>query len=318
MPYGRKSRTTSRAGKYLARGRTARQAKFAKNRTTVARIQRKKYVPKIVKNTQSLYALSRAVNQLQRSKLGDYQCCFEKIGLQLDYPAQVEHPLCFCVNDFNNGYVANVGAPIYRGNGATSLKYANFQDLTSFPVGFDSCDYHYKTEGNEVSKIIYAPISSTITVQAHKDMATGDEPIMIRVDIVRQKKVIHNALRQLMLPFAVTGLGKMCNENAAVRNRYNSEFLQVLQTKYIYLNNKDSALKEVRRQVKFYCKFDPKRPLRTDSDADGSANNENDFYTNIDPKRHIWCVINFSTNNLTGVDLNIFRTNRWYDQHGTD
>ena len=59
MPYGK--RTTiknTRASAYATRGRNARQNKVAVARTAVAKIQRKPYVPRVVKNTQSVYQLA--------------------------------------------------------------------------------------------------------------------------------------------------------------------------------------------------------------------------------------------------------------------
>lgn len=292
---------------------------------TMARTQRKQAKKKSTASEKSLVnkmaimTLSKQVNNLQRSKLGDFQSCFWRMGFQPTWLQGDELPICFCVNDFNDGYVANVGAPVYRGNlPASYTKIGNFQKLTNFPKPDDAIDYFYKSEDNTASRIVYAPISTNFQIQIKKNMATGDEPIWMRVDIVKQKKIVHNFVRTLQLPNSIVGLGKLAIENASTRNRYNKEFFQVLQTKYVRLNNRDSALKEVRGQANFYLKFNPKIPIRTDSEADGSTNTENDFYQNVDPKQMIWAIVSFSTPALEGVDINIWKTNRWYDQHGTD
>jgi len=292
---------------------------------TIAKAQRRVYKKnpttssRAIVNRSAILTLSRQVNNLQRSKLGEYQQCREKIGFQPSWSDPHKEPMCFCVNDFNNSYVAGVGAPVYRGSGIAFTKVGNFASLTNFPIANDSVNYFFKSENNQASKTVYAPISSTINIQARKTMSTSEDPICIRIDIVKQKKTLVNLIRKLELPHSISGLSQMASENAAVRNTYNKEFLTVLDTKYIYLNNRSDAAKEIRKQVKFYVKFNPKNPLRTDSEADGSSNNENDFYINVQPKEQVWAVMNFSGNDVkTGLDINMFRTNHWYDQHGTD
>lgn len=288
---------------------------------TQNRIYKKKSTTanKALVNRMALMTLSKQVTQLQRSKLGEYQTCRLRTGFQPTWTNILDEPVCFCVNDFNNSYVTNVGAPIYRGNAASYSKVGNLAQITNQPVSADAVDYFYKEENNTASKIVYAPISTSFAVQCQKNMATGDEPIWIRIDIVKQKKIVSNLVRKLHLPDSICGLSKMAIENVSYRNKYNKEFITVLQTKYIRLNNADSALKEIRGSANFYVKFDPRKPVRTDSEADGSTNTENDFYNNVNPLEMVWCIINFSTpHNLTGLDVNIIKQDRWYDQHGTD
>ena len=78
MPVGKwKNRGASR--RYSAASTiqaAARKRAFTKARgglKTVKAIQRKPFVPKIVKNTASIATLSAAVKQLQNSKLGEFQ-----------------------------------------------------------------------------------------------------------------------------------------------------------------------------------------------------------------------------------------------------
>jgi hypothetical protein len=108
MPYGK--RTTirnTRAKSYVARGRDARQNKFAKARTAVAKIQRKPYVPRIVKYTQSVYQLANAVKKLQLAKLGEFQKRAEKFSWiksvdSAGTPFLADKPLCFNLNGFTD------------------------------------------------------------------------------------------------------------------------------------------------------------------------------------------------------------------------
>lgn len=290
---------------------TKTQNKLYKKKPTTAN--------KAIVNRMAIMTLSKQVNQLQKSKLGDYQQCFEKFAFQPDgINVSPEGPMCFCVNDFNNSYTATVGAPVWRTYNDSAIKLGNFSTVTT-PVSQGITDYHFKSENNTASKVIYAPISSTITVEAKDNMAAATTPIVIRVDIVKQLKCLNNSKHFLQLPYTMRGLGRMAYDNTAERNKYNKEYIKVLQTKYIWLEQKDSDnAKAIRKSVNFHVKFDPKKPIRTDSEADGALNNENDFYNQVDCKDQIYCILHFSTTSGMPIDVNIFRTNRWYDQHGTD
>lgn len=305
--------TVTKGGKNTAVKKT-----IAKSQKRIYNSKPKTATSRALVNRSAIMTLSRQVNQIQRSKLGDFQQCLQTYGFQPTWVPSVELPACFCINDFNNSYVHNVGPPLYRGNGSSYTKVGNFAQLVNFPVASDLVDYNFKSENNVASRLIYAPISTSFQVQAALTMTPASEAIWIRVDIVKQKKVIKNLIRTLQLPDSVVGLGKMAMNNASVRNRYNKEYLTVLETKYIKLENNDVSSKKLRKQVNFHCRFNPKKPIRTDSESDGSTNTENDFYTNVDPLEQIWCIINFSQNDLTGLDINIQKTNRWYDQHGSD
>lgn len=292
---------------------------------TIAKTQVKLYkkkattATKALVNRMAIMTLSKQVNQLQKSKLGDFQQCFEKFGFQPDGTTVSDlYPVCFCVNDFNNSYTTDVGAPVWRTLNDSAIKLGNFSLVTT-PVAQGITDYHFKSENNTASKVIYAPISSTITVEAKDNMAAATTPIVIRVDIVKQKKILNNSKHFLQLPYTMRGLGRMAYDNAAERNKFNKEYITVLQTKYIWLEQKDSDNpKAIRKSVNFHLRFDPKKPIRTDSEADGALNSELDFYNQVDPKDQIYCLLNFSTTSGFPIDINIFRTNRWYDQHGTD
>jgi hypothetical protein len=273
---------------------------------------------KALVNRMAIMTLSKQVNQLQRSKLGAFQTCRLRTGFQPTWAEPTNNPVIFCINDFNNSYVTNVGAPLYRGNAASFAKIGNFAQVVNSPSSADAVDYFYKEENNQASKILYAPVNTSFQIQCKRNMATGDVPIWIRIDIVKQKKVVNNLVRKLQLPDSVVGLGRMALQNTSYRNKYNKEFITIIQTKYLQLNNPDESLKEVFAQANFLVKFNPKVPIRTDSEADGSVNNENDFYNNVNPLEQVWCIMNFGSNTVNDMDINILKTDRWYDQHGTD
>lgn len=331
MPYGQYRNRTARSGTnrrvsaVKAIQSAARQRAFTKARggiKTVSKIQRQPYVPKQIKNTASIAQLSRALKGLQKSKLGDYQSNRETLGFQ---PAGVFNygaPTIFAVNDFVQ-YTTDVGAPTWVTNlndGAN--KHSNFTTLSrgQYSAGTNEKNfYHFKEQDNTASKVLYQPISSTLHFQVHKGaMAPGDEPLVIRVDIIKQKKILMNEHRVLQLPHSVGGLASLAYENVRLRNKYNPEYIQVLQTKYMYLdNNKGTSTNEIRSSCKIHVPLGGY--LRPDADAVDNQGNYMDWYQNIDPKKQIWCVISYSsTTALASVDINIIRENRWRDQHGTD
>jgi len=93
----------------------------------------------------------------------------------------------------------------------------------------------------------------------------------------------------------------------------------------IYLNNRNGssdstgATTEIRRSCTIHVPLDKKNPIRVDSEAEHSTNNELDFYQNVDPLKQIYCIVSFSSNSaMASLDMNIRKVNRWVDQHGTD
>ena len=333
MPYGT---SRKRAARSFGASRTsaaktiqaaARRRAFTKARgglKSVSRIQRQPYAPRLIKNTASIAQLSRAVKTLQGRQLGDFQSNRERLGFQPDGYFTTAKPMCFCVSDFVQ-YTTDVGAPTWVTNlndGAN--KHSNFVTQTRSYMIANTNEknfYDFKQGDNTASKVLYAPISSTLNFEVHKGaMAPGDEPLVVRIDIVRQKKTLVTATRVLKLPESIGGLGNLCVENAGNRNRYNKQYFEVLQTKYLYLNNRTgSATTEIRKQCKIHVPLAKYGYLRPDADAEDNAGNYTDWYNNTDTSKQIWCVMSFSSQSaLASVDINIHRENRWRDQHGTD
>lgn len=283
---------------------------------------KKPLAQKTTNNRNAIMTLAKQVRNLQVSKLGDYQQCQLKAGFQPHGIYTVYHPVIFAMNDFGNGYTTDVGPPIWKQNGVGPyVKHTNFThyDYTST---LDHYNYWYKSRNNTASKNVYMPISTTMDIEIHKNMKATDEPLVVRIDILKQKKILNNDKRQLQLPFSGCGLWNLAIENTANRQKLNTEFFNILQTKYIYVNNRtgsDSATPtEIRRSCTIHVPFD-KKYIRVDSESENSLNNELDFYHNVDPTQQIYCVMSFSsTSAMTSTDINIRKVNRWRDQHGTD
>jgi len=284
----------------------------------------KPVVQKVANNRNAIMTLAKQVRNTQLSQLGDYQQCQLRVGFQPQGIYNQDQPVVFAVNDFCNGYTTDVGPPIFKPNGVSPyIKHTNFVHY-DFATSYDHYNYWFKSRNNTASKNVYSPISTTMDIQIHKNMLPTDEPLVVRIDIVKQKKVIDNNIRNLMLPWSGSGLWKLCHENTSTRQKINPEFLQIITTKYIYMNNRNGssnsvgATSEIRKSVTIHLPFDRKY-INVDSEAEHSSNNELDFYQNVDPTKQIFCIMSFSSNSaMASTDINIRKVNRWRDQHGTD
>lgn len=278
----------------------------------------------VANNRNAIMTLSKQVKKLQMTKLGDYQQCQLRLGFQPEGVYSQDHPVIFAMNDFCNGYTTDVGPPIFKPNGVSPyIKHTNFVHY-DYSTPYDHYNFWYKSRNNTASKNVYSPISTTMDVEIHKNMTPTDEPLVVRIDIVKPRKIVDNNVRNLMLPWAGSGLWKLCHENVSTRQKINPEFLKVITTKYLYINNRTGAATtggattEIRRSCRIHLPFD-KKYIRVDSEAENSSNTELDFYQNVDPLQQIFCVISFSSNSaMSSTDINIRKVNRWRDQHGTD
>lgn len=305
------------AKKVKANKPVARAIKHYKKPTPASGTGTRQYA---ANNRNAIMTLSKQVRNLQVTKLGDYQQCQLRAGFQPSGIWTQDAPIIFAMNDFCNGYTTDVGPPIFKPNGVSPyVKHTNFTHYDFYST-YDHYNYWFKSRNNTASKNVYSPISTTMDVQVHKNMTPTDEPLVVRIDVVKQKKVLDNNIRNLQLPWSGAGLWKLCHENAASRQKLNPEFFQVLTTKYLYINNRTGSTgsTEIRRSCTIHVPFDRKY-IRVDSEAEHSSNNELDFYQNVDPLQQIYCIISFSSNTaMEDTDINIRKVNRWRDQHGTD
>jgi len=171
MPYGKRTFSkNTRAKSYAARGRDARQNKFAKARTAVAKIQRKPYVPRIVKNTQSVYQLANAVKKLQKSQIGMFQKRAETFSwLKTEsgsFPFGKAQPFAICLNQFVDKKLGSdyQFAPIYgtnsNGNGYV-MKYFQKWDQPAFN-GNPAVNPHWGSNDDTVSGEVYQPLGTKL------------------------------------------------------------------------------------------------------------------------------------------------------------
>jgi len=274
-------------------------------------------------NRNAIMTLSRQVKSLQVSKLGDIQTNRERLGFQPTVFSQ-SSPMCFAVNDFTQ-WTTDVGAPSWVSdlNDGANLHSNFITQSRGYMIagGNEKNFYDFKQGDNTASKIVYHPISSTLNFEVHKGaMSPGDEPLVVRIDIVRQKRTLVTPTRVLKLPQSIGGLGNMCVENAGNRNRFNKQYFELLNTKFLYLNNRNgSATSEIRKNCTIHVPLQKYGYIRPDADAEDNAGNYTDWYNNTHPMKQIWCIMSFSsTSALSGVDINIHRENKWRDQHGTD
>lgn len=341
--FGGRAARAAAARRAQAASRTARVLKARSTNKAVARIQRKAYVPKLVKNTASIRVLAKQVRALQRSKIGPVQSVSEAWNwtwisgsLGATY-FRDQRPILFCAHDFIDP--GGVRAPIYysQDNSLTQDTVGQLPGTAStwqrhvFPgtgegVGADDFNFWFKTDDNHASQEIYLPLSTNITFQFSGKMFTQTADVRFRIDVIRQKKMMTvNTDRRLQLPDAIQGLGNMISDDMLNRNRFNKEYFEVQQTKYITVKPPPAAINttaaSVDREVNLYIPF-KHHMLKPDIDAEGSSNDHPAFYKNCDPRKLVWVLISTDMIGTPHPDLQfkmaMKRTNRWRDQHGTD
>mgnify|MGYP000004220656 FL=1 len=343
MPYGRRT-------SYRSMGGTSRRVSFAKSRSTVKRrqalykarrgykpvrrIQAKKYVPKQIKNTQSIYALSRKVVALQKSQIGMYQTRREYLtSWPVSDSATVRltnvTPICFAVNDFIS-QVPN-GAQLYITNQSNQiLQYVQqWRQSASSPV--PAADMNHDMNINSDSDVTqldhYQGISSTITFEFSYPMRPSDEPEFIRVDIVKPKRgrmLVNSSVHSYMLPNAIQGFTNLA-QDPLNRNRINRDFYTVLQTKYCVLKNTrdtGSAAAQIKKYMKIHVPLYNKMHKTNLGDY---ARTGETWNTNTPMSDQIWCIISTSLEQGAGaisrqdppLKLNACRDLRFRDNGGS-
>lgn len=331
MPHGKNTTVrNNRAKSYVARGRNARQNKFAKARTAVAKIQRKPYVPRVVKNTQSVYQLANAVKRLQQSRLGEYQKRAEKFEWlktndQALFPVEGKKPMCFCLNgfvdrDYDTG--ARARTMIYtttaNGHGAAFERFTPFTPPWS---GInESVDPHWASEDDLVSQEVYQPLGTKVTFEfAISNVPANMWNQYIRIDIVKPRKILNiSTQHHLKMP---TGLGQfsyLAENSMLKRNFINPTYWKTVKTIWIPVSNNTGAAKyfQVTRTITRSYKND--KPFKPDLNAsDPVLNKYAPFHDLVDPRDLEWCVISSSIDSNMFDRVSILRQTSWRDQNGT-
>ena len=338
MPaYGRYGRggTMRRSGTAKSRSAAARATAFKKARNAnkpVKRILRRRYVPKQIKNTQSIRVLSRQVRSLQRSQVGMYQTKREYIT---DWPANNQatarlttaSPLCFCANDFLSQLATCSNWFLDVGGTNTAVLHWRQDQSSPVPAGDEIHNMNQDNDSDVAQMDHYLPISTTVTFEFSFDLKPTDEPIFVRCDVVKPrpgKMLLNSTVHSYMLPGAIQGFTNLAADPLN-RNRINTGYYQVLQTKYTVLRNtKDTATAGaiIKKYMKVHIPF-PAKVLHTNLSDAGTSNET--FYSNIPMAQQVWVVISTSLSQGAGaiargdpcLTINAMRDLRFRDNGGS-
>lgn len=237
--YGAKRRVASTAASKIQR---AARAKLARSKPVRGTTQRAKI------NTISITKLARQINSLKRADNGPRQTMMQRVHVPAD---QWLHntPLCFTVNNFRTGTHMMKGfwhpAPPPDTGGEPKLAYLDAWHKADLHQDFyselpDTYNYWAGAQDDNVSRQSYLPISSRMEFDFRANMAVGQEPIWIRVDLIQPKKILRNSTaKSLGLPTNLFALKDMAlNETSmdTIRNKYNPTYFTVKSTKWVKLH----------------------------------------------------------------------------------
>jgi len=328
MTYG----TSTRRNNYLNRGLAARNRKVAEKRASNAPVkteQKRKYTPKVVKNTASIQTLARQVRDLQLSKLGSVQKTFESFVFNSDtYKLITTQPFVFALNDFTKQ------APIWHGVpdnissvGNTipgTVVTATWQTRT-FPFpSLDEYNYWSGAQDDECNPDSYLPISTLVHFK-FKSNLNPFEKVWYRVDIIQAKKnMLYTKEKKLSLPDNVMGLGNLASNNMTQRNRINRQYFHILQTKWICVHNNSglNGQRDVERHMKIPFQFKPQDHTTKLGAGQNhhtiTGNTHTQFATNMPQDAIIWCVVSTSneSSSSNAALVQCTRFNKWRDPEG--
>ena len=325
MAYGRRApvkRTnfgSSRANNARNSQRHARSSRFAKNRTAVAKILRKPYVPVNVKQNASLMQLSRAVNKLQHQQIGLFQKRREKMAIDCATDGfSKTYPLCFSTNQFNDRN--NLHSQMYKVNASTGsgelLKRFELQDLGtiygSTPGAYTPYNPHVFSNDDTPSVEAYKALGTKVRFEIEfANVLASAEPKWIRIDVIRPKKqLVMSATHQLTLPLGLLQFSGIASGDLLRRNFINPQLWKV-KTKWCKFENKQSVTASLKKIITISSSF------KNDPLIKGDYNNTTDgnFLTNVPYKQKEWCII--SCGDSTPTTINIQRFTSWRDSYGT-
>lgn len=335
MPYGKNTTVrNNRAKSYAARGRNARQNKFAKARTAVAKIQRKPYVPRIVKNTQSVYQLANAVKRLQQAQLGQYQKRAEefswtKTSDAVHRPFGKTQPIAICLNQFTGGrdpasstgyFRAGVIGTASTGEGYIMKRWEDYS-LVAF-TGREALNPHWGANDDGVSHELYQPLGTQLKFEIlYNSIGAADPTNWIRFDVISPKKILpESTLHTLNMPKGIGQFANLGDQHMLQRGYINKEYWKVHSTKWVSFSNNSGVAKMMIKTVTINQSFKGTKPLNPDFDAldhSTSAGGNPTFTQNIDPRQLRWLVISVGSNASVPDQLNVLRHTSWRDQHGT-
>lgn len=328
MPYDTpRTQRGNRRAAYTARGSAARKSKISKNRTTVAKIQRKKYVPRIVKNTKSVYALARQVKYLQNAALGEYQkksewINWDKTANAATYPFDATRPFCFNLKQFIGGLDSSGNAqntPFYScnsiGNGTPFGRFVKWQ-MPSFGANI-AVDAHWGDD-DIVSKQVYKPLGTQVVFEfQYYNLPANTPDAWVRIDVIRPRKMLHQTLHhELCMPFGLGQFTKLVSNPVISRNTINKTYWHVVETKMMCVRNLTGNTRSFDRTITLNRSYKNDAPIRCDLDATAKINNQYPtFDMQVDPRQMEWVVI--SCGDVIPDTVKILRHCSWRDQTGT-
>jgi len=293
--------------------RSIRNARSHVVNKPVRTIQKKKYVPKVTKNTQSITTLARQVRKLQVSQLGLFQKRIEQVNLSAisgsDMQIGPDRPFCFMLNDFTSN--AAVWHP-KDDNHLVNSQFALFQYPT---VLEEKYDFWQSANDDIVSSEVYQPIRTMLQFEITETQVALNIPRWVRIDFITLKRTLpFSDERIFQMPLGINGLGNLANNSMLLRNRYNPTYHKVLQTRWVKLNRGDYDTK-----ARAFCTMKhtfPAKQLRVDKQPSG---NEYAHFM-IPSNEQIWCIISTSAGHLSenaaGIDITLKRTLHWRDPTG--
>lgn len=339
--FGNKRRTASLAASKIQRAARAKLARAKPVRSTKQRAQ---------VNTISITKLARQITQLKRADNGPRQTMMQRVHV----PASEwlhNTPLSFTVNNFRTGTHMMKGfwhAGVPPDAGSPKLAYldawhkANLHEDLSIELP-DNFNYWSGAQDDNVSRQSYLPISSRMEFDFRANMAVGQEPIWIRVDLIQPKKILRNSTAKMLgLPTNLYALKDMAlNETSmdTIRNKFNPTFFTVKKTKWIRLAAPTTqsqyvvtaaqanplyqdthAAQHVERTKRIHINWYGKGEKvqlglpeeGTTEDAMQTTSSEN-FFSNVEEDKCQYLIFNTS-----GVGVEIFgrRTLAWRDKVG--
>ena len=272
----------------------------------VAKQQAKKYVPKVQKNTNSIYTLARQVKNLQLSQLGQFQKEYHycKIGEGANNVRLTDtQPILFALNDFTDN------APVYIGSRDTTVvpninSYTTgtvWSDATPYGGGTGNDDYSYwrVDNANTADKSGYTPISTRVKINMEMVNVTPAEEFWFRVDIIRPTKVLLNSnVHKLTLPTNVQGLARLASSDLDLRNRINRKYFHIYDTKWFKFSHDNEVNKTLEKFYSINFKFPKQSAIEnlqaTESLTIGSSTIPQNFITNAPQDQIYWCLISTS------------------------
>ena len=305
-----------------ARGRIVRKA-----RGPVKRIQSKPFVPRVVKNTQSVVSLSRAVKQLQNQQLGLVQkqvqhanCSMSVLGLTN------QRPWCFAVNQFAQPVPTGGNVNDYPEIFATAAnntvgfagRWAVWQNSAGEMGIPDRFNNWMGALDDEVSKEVYQPLSASYQFSFRCKMKPEDPPTWIRLDYLRPKKILRTSTdHEFNLPQAMPGFAYLAQDEMAHRNRINREYWTV-KTKWVKIANSTThGQLGVDKDVTVRCKMGYKFNQTLEPDLNEAGSTGHQWYLNVPVKKQQWLLISTNKTSFHSTDfMCVERRIVWRDQHG--